>query len=357
MQERDELIKLLKSDMNYDSYELYVWGTDNTSDLYQEGFKRLKKEGVEIRGYFDNNPAKWGKDYNDKKVLSPEKISEISNALVLISSPTPETIRQIGNQLDEVGVHWIGIDAFVLKTHVQEVLSVYDSLADERSKSIYFELVKIRVLGNTIPEQYVDNNQYFFMEFGNASPKEIFVDCGAYVGDSFECYLWKRAGVFSKAILFEPDKRNVKAIERRLARLKDEWNISDDKVLIYPYGLSDTDTVSCLKNNDALNGLSSKVVDEQNGDGEELKIVSLDNILEQRDNLFIKADIESFEYKMILGAKNIIQSSKPKLAICIYHNSVDFYDIPLLLKSLNPNYKFSIRHYTANFSETVLYAY
>jgi hypothetical protein len=68
-------------------------------------------------------------------------------------------------------------------------------------------------------------------------------------------------------------------------------------------------------------------------------------------------DIESYEYRLLLGAKETITKFAPKLAICIYHNSVDFYSIPLLLRSLNSSYKFSLRHYSPNLSETILYAY
>lgn len=357
MTEREELKRLLEINPDFRTLPLYIWGTGNTSDLYQEGLKRLENEGYIINGYFDNNASKRGTEYCGKNVCSPDDINDIGNALFLIASPTPATIHQIGKQLDEKGVLWMGIDSFVVKTHACEVLSVYDSLEDSRSRTIYYELIKIRVLGNVVPEHIVDGNQYFFMDFGNASPKEVFVDCGAYVGDSFERYLWNRAGVFNKAMLFEPDKKNIKAIEKRLNRLKEEWNISDDKVLIYPYGIGDSDSVSYLEKNESLNGLSSKLVTGNINDTEEIRVVSLDSFLEDQDTLFIKADIESYEYKMILGLKKTIQKKKPKLAVCIYHNSVDFYSIPLLLKELNPDYRFSVRHYTSNFSETVLYAY
>ena len=176
------------------------------------------------------------------------------------------------------------------------------------------------------------------------------------MGDSFEQYLWKRCGVFKKAILIEPDKRNINAIEERIVRLKKEWNISDEKIQILPYGLSDIDSKYYLLKNDDLNGLSSKIINENKYDSEECIIVALDSVLEN-EKYFIKADIESYEYKMLQGAKNTIKKNKPMIAVCIYHNSVDFYSIPLLIHSICDDYKLSIRHYTPNLSETVLYAY
>ena len=72
---------------------------------------------------------------------------------------------------------------------------------------------------------------------------------------------------------------------------------------------------------------------------------------------FLKADIESYEYRMLLGAEEGIKKYRPMLAICIYHNCVDFYSIPLLIKSFVPEYQLMIRHHGVNNDETVAYAW
>ena len=68
-------------------------------------------------------------------------------------------------------------------------------------------------------------------------------------------------------------------------------------------------------------------------------------------------DIEGFELEALKGAENIIRTLKPKLVICIYHKILDFYEIPMYLKSLVPEYKFKVRQHEPGFCETVLYAY
>lgn len=72
---------------------------------------------------------------------------------------------------------------------------------------------------------------------------------------------------------------------------------------------------------------------------------------------FIKTDIEGFEVSSLLGAKNHIRDDSPKLAVCTYHIVSDMWEIPRLIESMNPNYRFYLRHYmkTQNW-ETVLYA-
>ena len=54
---------------------------------------------------------------------------------------------------------------------------------------------------------------------------------------------------------------------------------------------------------------------------------------------------------------NLIKKYKPKLAVCIYHNAVDFYSIPLLIHSFVPEYKFAVRHHSYELDETVLYVW
>lgn len=354
---RVELEKILSGDIDI-TKRLFIWGVGNTSNLYQEGLNRLEKEGIFIDGYVDNNEEKWGKTFgNNKRIYSPNEIINLSNILVLITSPQPRVINEISKQLDNMGLLWMHIDEFVLKIHRNDVLSCYDLFIDEKSKSLYAELIRCRLFADYPTDNYVDKEQYFsFRNFGEYDPNEVFVDCGAYVGDSLENYIWRTDGTFKKIIAFEPDIENVKAINARLERLKKEWNLKDDKFEIYPYGISDKNSTSYIERYEINNGFGSKLKVNKTIDSVEIVSVSIDEYIKEPIG-FIKADIESYEYKLIIGAKKCIEKYQPKLAICIYHNVVDFYSIPLLIHEICPDYNFSIRHYTHVLSDTVLYAY
>ena len=58
----------------------------------------------------------------------------------------------------------------------------------------------------------------------------------------------------------------------------------------------------------------------------------------------------------MLGARNIIESYKPKLAISIYHKSEDIWQLPQLILEMNSEYKLYLRHYSTAAAETVMYA-
>lgn len=67
-------------------------------------------------------------------------------------------------------------------------------------------------------------------------------------------------------------------------------------------------------------------------------------------------DIEGFELDALMGAKGLIETYKPKLAICVYHKCEDLVSIVEYLAQLVPEYQFYMRHYTYSQHETVLYA-
>ncbi len=67
-------------------------------------------------------------------------------------------------------------------------------------------------------------------------------------------------------------------------------------------------------------------------------------------------DVEGVELKSLMGAHDTILRDRPKLAVSIYHKYEDMIQIPLYIKSLVPEYRLYVRHYSNNACETVLYA-
>jgi FkbM family methyltransferase len=70
---------------------------------------------------------------------------------------------------------------------------------------------------------------------------------------------------------------------------------------------------------------------------------------------FIKMDIEGSEMSALVGAEKTIKKNRPKLAICVYHKSVDIFEIPLFIRSLGLSYDFYLKHNSRNTNETVLF--
>ncbi len=76
----------------------------------------------------------------------------------------------------------------------------------------------------------------------------------------------------------------------------------------------------------------------------------------QKEFYTIKMDIEGGEYNALLGAAQTIRMQQPALAISVYHEFNDFFQIPGLIRDYGVEYKYFLRHYAWNSSETILYA-
>lgn len=345
--------ELLSGLPEIDGRRLYIWGAGNTAMLFREGLARVPQ--LKIEAYVDNDPAKQNKTIGDTPIISADKMIKDENTLVLICTGQPAAFTAITKQLGDMGVDSANLEAVIFGLFREDVIKAYELLDDEESKRVYLKLLECRINARFPDDDIIIKDQYFFSpHFCGASVGETFIDCGAFVGDSIERYIWAHDGVFGKIIAFEPDGKNYNAMNARLERLKKEWNISEDAIEYYPYGVSDNDSILYMESYAGNNGFGSKMSVNKSDDSEECRTVTLKNYI--TENCFIKADIESYEYRMLKGAEEEIKKYRPKMAVCIYHNTVDFFTLPILVKSLVPEYKLSIRHHSYTLSETVLYA-
>lgn len=189
----------------------------------------------------------------------------------------------------------------------------------------------------------VDEIQYFDPDVINLTQDEVFVDCGAYVGDTIDSFR-KYMGGYKKIIAFEPDKYNCHKIKEYL----EKENISNVQVVNAAVGNENKEVTF---NN--LGTAGSSVIQDEGI--EKIQQVRLDDAI-QEPITFLKMDIEGFELDALKGAENTIKTHKPRLAICVYHKAEDPIRIVEYLKKIVPEYKFYMRHYTYSQHETVLYA-
>lgn len=224
----------------------------------------------------------------------------------------------------------------------EEILSLYD---DPLSKDI----IKNRLLFyKTGDVSYIDRipvnyYQYFQEEYYSISDKEIFVDCGAFDGDSIKMFYDYTKGKYSKIIGIEPDKISFK----KLCDATQKYH--DIKLMCCATGKENTSIRFSSKGT-----LGSSIYDNEDGDLTDIK--KLDDILEDEKPTLIKMDIEGAELDTLIGAEKTIKQNKPKLAVCIYHKIEDIITIPKYLHSIVPEYTFSVRQHSNSLLETVLYA-
>lgn len=241
-------------------------------------------------------------------------------------------------------------NAEIILNSLVKIKNVYHLLKDEESKLVFLNLLMYRLTLNReyIQRAYSMEPQYFISSFRGLKSDEVYVDCGAYNGDSFVAYC--QYNEFPKsAYLFEPDRKN----KELMTNLLQDYKALCKLTIVDKGAYKKTGSLYFMEGRGVNSYFTEQVVEN----GIRLNVTSIDDSVFE-DVSFIKMDIEGFEKEALLGAKNQICKNYPKLAICVYHYSSDLWEIPLMIASLFPQYKnYKIRHHSKSSSETVLYVY
>ena len=181
-----------------------------------------------------------------------------------------------------------------------------------------------------------------------------FIDCGAYTGDTVEdlYQLWE--GEIGAVTCFEPDLDNLQQLHATLEKLQQ----STEKGVchIYPCGVGLQTEV--LSFSGGQGSSSTMVMSQAAEEGMvQVPVVSLDQAVGLARPNYIKMDVEGAELKALQGARELIASQAPSLAICLYHKPEDLWEIPLYLHQLQPNYKMYLRTHDHLGLSTVLYCH
>lgn len=341
---------------NLSDRSIVLWGAGRMGVNICED---IKSKTICQNIYFcDNDKRKWGKKYCGILVKSPDEVEKLSNPYVIVC--VSQIYRtEINQQLDVLKLSHIGAFEYIFMSNKDHFFNVYNNLlADKKSQKSFFAMIKCRITDNFILTQSVfeENRHYAIPEFQNSvNEKSIFIDCGAFVGDSTEEYIKLNEGIFKKIYAFEPCKKQFNAMKIRVDRLKKEWALDDAQIELVQSAVGRKNETQYISISSAING---NYITESNHSSEQIDTVSLDEFFRSKNlNEFvtIKADIEGQELNMLKGSQNIIKQYRPKLAICIYHNPQDFFEIPEYIHSLVPEYKMFVRHHSYNECETILY--
>lgn len=309
----------------------------------------------EITAFLDNS-AKGTKLFQ-YDVLDPDVLKEKDpdSYVVLISILYPGIIA---SQLDELGViHCYsyfylteGGRSFIkqdlsTKTEIQYLKNI---LCDEKSKYILDQLVKKRKLGSIDYSDITDTkSEYFRDEFFSHSDNEVFLDGGAFDGDTIDEFFDWTMGKYNEIYAFEADPKTAKLLTEKMHR----WH----NVHLIKKGLWDSNTTLNFSLDNKI--ISSHITSDTDQNSSCIECISFENQFGTDVPLsFIKLDIEGAEIQAINGMKNIIKKFHPKLAISIYHKPEDLWQIPLLIHELVPEYKLYIRHFGHNYFGTNVYA-
>lgn len=332
---------------------------------FEEAFvsKRIK-QAYNVDLLCDNNPDKWGEIIEGLPCISPKKLQEYDNVIVITMLGNPLRVQE---QLDAMGIPWVThVDLSLEETmalprekswfesQISEIKRVLELFDDEESRRVYVNAICNRIaypVAECLWKDMYTEGEYFGQSFMPLDDNESFVDCGAYDGDTILKFV-DVVKDYEAIYGFELDYGNFVKMKKQTKHLNKVWLVNsgvlnDNKKIVYGCGSGV---------NEPRDGISILKADE--GEALIASVVKLDDALKGKRVTFIKMDIEGSELGGLEGAEKIIRMYGPKLAICVYQKTSDFWEIPLLIKKFNPNYKLRLRHhYYINCYGTVLYAF
>ena len=240
-------------------------------------------------------------------------------------------------QIDEENGNYeeIELKQEALSAHLDDFRGVYERLSDFRSKRTLYSILsnwyRYDFVSTSETREYLFDD-YFDHDLLKCGSAEVIADLGAYTGDTalsfFENYgaeSCKRMYCYEMTPdTFEILRKNLEPYENVLPRQK---------------AVSDRPGVMYIKQN----SVSSSANTLGEAGSREVEVTTLDLDITEPLTI-IKADIEGFERKALLGAAKHIKNDRPKLLISVYHNNEDIWKIPEIIDGIRDDYSFYLRY-------------
>ena len=332
----------------------------------------LRQVGIEPLAFTDNNPSLWGHEVEGVPVLSPQTATQqFANHAVFVVTiwraggghrfeHTRQQLLNLGcsKVVSFASLFWKYSDFFLpyyaiglphtLLPQAEQIARAFALWADEGSRCEYLAQVRwrLRMDFDGLPPP-VAHTQYFPDDLFNLSANEIFVDCGAYDGDSLHAFFERQREFRGQFIAIEPDPVSLLALKQCVAALPDNWR---HRVMILPQAVgARRETIRFAATGLASSGISSTGTLE-------VESLPLDEVLGDTWPTFIKMDIEGAEVDALIGAHRSIEKATPVLAVCVYHQPDHLWRIPLLIQSFSDQYRFFLRPHNEEGWDLVCYA-
>lgn len=302
----------------------------------------FREKGISLSGIFASDDFVRGHSFEGYRV---HKLSEIENmvddfVVVLAFAAGYQSIVDKIHSIAERHTLYVpdvpvaGNGLFTYEYCVQNAVKlqqVYDSLYDDYSRKVYANIINFKISGDiSYLSSVTTSKSAIYKEIIKPNLNETYVDLGAYNGDTIREILEFTRGKYAGIYALEPDRKNFKKLSKFV----------DGMPHVFAHNAAawciDTELPFAAKagRQSAISASSDTMIQAR----------SVDSILGKKTATIIKMDVEGFEREAIWGASQTIARYSPKLMIALYHRNEDIFELPLLIKSINPNYKLYIRH-------------
>ncbi len=332
----------------------------------------LRRLGIEPLAFSDNNRDLWGQNIDGLAVMPPdEAVRRLGPKAAFIISIWSDTIghpvEDIRRQLNGYGparvisfafLYWKYPTTFLPyfsldlphKTMDQsaEIRAAWGLWSDRYSKREFLAQLRWRLhFDFSQCHRPIAGEQYFPDDLFPLSKDEVFVDGGAFDGDTIRQFLRHTLMEFSQIAAFEPDLANYEKLGRYVLSLNEQVR---KKITLYPLALGSHKGKVRF---DAAGTIQSAIKTE--GDSM-IEVAALDEVLAGKKPTYLKLDIEGYELEALAGAREILSVRCPVVGVSAYHHFDHLWKVPLFLSSLSDQYLYYLRPYAKPTWELICYA-
>lgn len=327
----------------------YKNNLDNKTPVFENSSNQTDKEFVWISDFIkERNFSQMKKVIKDNFIFL-KKINFMKfNSVVNYYNEYKHLWGEIN--FDKGTYELISNRARALVNHREDFEWLYDRLADYRSKRILLNILSYWITNDDSKIAGLSDKyflQYFDQDLIKVDKNEIFVDVGAYIGDTLvdyaKCF---GADAYKKFYCYEIVPKNIEFIEKNIKI----FNLNN--VIIKEKGVSNKNGIMYLPQD-----IVSSIITLSETGEKEVETVKLDDDINEKVT-FIKMDIEGAEEKALLGCRKLIKKYHPKLALGAYHNYKDLWKLAKIINKFDSGYNFYLRYYGGDLvpTEFVLYA-
>lgn len=330
--------------------------------------RRLNAAGYSVSAFSDDTPERIGTRVDGLPVFAPgHLVKELGSSVVAVVSifvprhdfsNTAARLRASGvSALSLFEVLWfLGGDAlpFYFIDHPRRIVTARAALCrlaaqllDETSVAELCRHLEFRLsLRHDVLPIWSDDRL-----FPTGTSPFLFIDGGAFDGDTFVPLVKRLGPRIAKGIAIEPDPMNYGRLQRNL-QMHCSDRLGDLSAL-----QAAVDGEQGFQNLDCTGTTGSTLSECGNT---RVAAVTIDTLLANCSELppmqLIKLDIEGAERRAIQGAAATIKAKAPMLAVAVYHKPEDLWEIAELLAELQPRYRFSLRSHGGDGADLMLYA-
>ncbi len=315
--------------------------------------------GIHPSAVFASDGFVRGHSFHGFSVLDYETLcKKFSDCIVVISfaSQRPEVLEQmkrVSEQFETVApdVPVAGELLFtpaLLENRRPKWEAAYSLLADDQSRFVFREVLQFKLTGRIEHLFRCATPRQKIWDLFPLRADEFLVDMGAYTGDTIKEFLEQNNFQCRKILALEPDSRSFRKLSLYAQVLRDKygldiqcenlgaWNQREQLMFQRQAG-----------RNSALSQFTASGLEHRKVKEIPVEMDSLDHILEQEplSPTLLKLDVEGAEEIALQGCRETIPRCRPQLMVSVYHRSDDLFRLPLYLHSLNPDYRFYLRHH------------